>query len=237
MKITFLGTSHGVPEPNRRCSCTMIEINSRIYFIDMGVMVIDDLITRGISVDAVKAVFFTHMHGDHTNGLLHFADLLSWYFKTPDPVIHLPRVSAVKAVSSWLEANGTPLRDLQFKQVEAGLLYEDDFIRVTAIATQHCPDSFAYLVEAEDKAVLFTGDLKRPGVDFPAIANEKDLDLVICESAHFPATEYLPIFEACKPKQICVNHYSSRFHKSVLEMVEQVGIPAKLATDNLEIVL
>jgi len=34
MKILFLGTSHGVPEANRRCSCTMIEIGDKRYFVD-----------------------------------------------------------------------------------------------------------------------------------------------------------------------------------------------------------
>lgn len=35
MKITFIGSSHGVPEPHRKCSCIMIEIGEQVYFIDM----------------------------------------------------------------------------------------------------------------------------------------------------------------------------------------------------------
>ena len=54
MQITFLGASHGVPEANRRCSCTLIETNGRYYFIDMGVNAIDALRTRGIEVEDVK---------------------------------------------------------------------------------------------------------------------------------------------------------------------------------------
>jgi len=65
----------------------MLEIKGRYYFIDMGTPVIDHLVTAGIPIDAVKGVFITHMHGDHTNGLIHFVDLISWYFKTSDPTI------------------------------------------------------------------------------------------------------------------------------------------------------
>ena len=36
MKITFLGTSHGVPAADRYCSCTMLEVNGAHYFIDAG---------------------------------------------------------------------------------------------------------------------------------------------------------------------------------------------------------
>ena len=56
MQITFLGASHGVPEANRRCSCTLIETNGRYYFIDMGVNAIDALRTRGIEVEIGEMV-------------------------------------------------------------------------------------------------------------------------------------------------------------------------------------
>ena len=99
MQITFLGASHGVPEANRRCSCTLIETNGRYYFIDMGVNAIDALRTRGIEVEDVKGIFITHMHGDHTNGLISFVDLISWYFKTADPEICLPNLEGVEAIN------------------------------------------------------------------------------------------------------------------------------------------
>ena len=49
MKITFLGSSHGVPEAHRKCSCIMIEVGENIYFVDMGTPTIDELRKRGIS--------------------------------------------------------------------------------------------------------------------------------------------------------------------------------------------
>ena len=176
MQITFLGASHGVPEANRRCSCTLIETNGRYYFIDMGVNAIDALRTRGIEVEDVKGIFITHMHGDHTNGLISFVDLISWYFKTADPEICLPNLEGVEAIRAWLKANHCEMRDLRFKKVTDGTIFDDGYLKVTAIPTQHCPDSHAFFVEAEGKAVLFTGDLKHPNVDFPKIAKEKPGD-------------------------------------------------------------
>ena len=99
MKITFVGSRHGVPEPNRKCSCIMIEIGEQIYFVDMGTSAIDALQTKGLAVDAVKGIFITHMHGDHTNGLIQFVDLLTWKFKTADPIIFLPVMDAVKVIN------------------------------------------------------------------------------------------------------------------------------------------
>lgn len=222
MKITFLGSSHGVPEAHRRCACTMIEISGRYYLVDMGIHVIEELRTRGIPVEAVQGVFLTHMHGDHTNGLISFVDLLSWYFKAADPVICLPKMEAVPVIESWVTVNGAPVRHLRYQETAAGVVFDDGTLKVTAIPTQHCDRSYAYLLEAEGKKVLFTGDLKRPGVDFPAVIREEEIDLVICEAAHFPATEYLPVYTGSKVKRVCVNHYFPRNIPSIQQLEKEL---------------
>ena len=98
MKITFIGSSHGVPEPNRKCTCIMIEAGGNVYFVDMGTSAIDGLRARNIPIDAVKGIFITHMHGDHTNGLIQFIDLITWYFTSCDPIVCLPRLEAARII-------------------------------------------------------------------------------------------------------------------------------------------
>ena len=36
MRLTFLGSSHGLPEANRKCSCILVEIGENRYLMDMG---------------------------------------------------------------------------------------------------------------------------------------------------------------------------------------------------------
>lgn len=237
MRITFVGSSHGVPEPNRRCSCIMIETGGRVYFVDMGTSAVDALRTRGIPVEAVQAVFITHMHGDHTNGLIPFIDLITWYFKQVDPLICLPMAEAADVIERWLKAtlNEQPHRT-RYRQTEEGLVYDDGVLRVTAAATKHCLRSFAYLVEAEGKRVLFTGDLRGAQVDFPEAALAQSVDLVVCEAAHFKATDYLPVFERGDIAKVCVTHYNEEFFESVLQMQKALnarGVEAVRATDGL----
>ena len=237
MKITFLGSSHGVPEAHRKCSCIMIEVGENIYFVDMGTPAIDQLRERGKSIDAVKGVFITHMHGDHTNGLIQFVDLIAWYFKTPTPVIVLPDPKAEQVINSWLDVtlNGHQTA-LEFRQTKDGVVYDDGVLKVTAISTQHCKDSHAYVLEAEGKTVLCTGDLANPGRDFPYV--DKTLDLLICESAHFPTTDYLPVLEKQEAKKICVTHYSPKRMESLYhfrDLMTEREQPFVIATDNLEL--
>ena len=243
MRIVFFGASHGVPEPNRRCSCAMIEIGEVRYFIDMGTQANEQIITRGIPMDSVKTVFVTHMHGDHTDGLISFIDLCNWKFTETHPVFYLPadtdRVKA--AIAEWLACNGSKMRDFEFHRVQEGELYDDGTLKVTAYRTLHIAESYCYLIEAEGKRVFFSGDMchKGPQNDFPTAIFDKPVDLAICEAAHFHATEYLPIFNGqTNLRKLCFNHYSDRHLASVLEMKELLpDIPVMRAFDGLEIVV
>ena len=83
----------------------------------------------------------------------------------------------------------------------------------------------------EGKAVLFTGDLKHPNVDFPKIAKEKPTEFVICEAAHFPATDYAPVLSACPTKQVLVNHYAPWNIPNVMQLAETLApLPVKFVT-------
>ncbi len=239
MKITVVGSSHGVPEANRQCACMMIEVGENVYFVDMGSSGMGALRKRGIPVENVRGIFITHMHGDHINGLVEFVDLITWYFRKAKPVICLPKPEAAKIIEQWTGLIPSKREtDIEYRKTEPGCVYDDGTLKVTAFATKHCPLSHSYLVEAEGKRVLFTGDLNRPGVDFPQV--EGKIDLLICESAHFPATEYLPVLENMDVAKVCVTHFSDTFLESVLQFIRAMaekGVPARYASDDLEILV
>ena len=242
MRIVFFGASHGYPEPNRKCSCSLVEVDGKRYFIDMGTNAAEGLATRRIPVDTIDSVFVTHMHGDHSNGIIPFLDICCWKFLTSKPKIYMPQnPEAIKApLRNWLSLNGVKLReDLEFFEVTEGEIFNDGNLKITAYKTQHTNNSYSYLLEAQGKRVLFSGDLseKGPTIDFPVSVLDKPLDLAICEAAHFKATEYLPIFkDNDNIKQICFNHYSDRFVESVVEMTRLLPhIPVYRAYDDSEI--
>ena len=242
MRIVFLGASHGVPEANRRCSCIMVETHQNRYFIDMGTAAIEQLRTRSIPIESVKAIFVTHMHGDHTDGIISFVDLCNWYFKKASPVFVMPEpvLQTKSAISAWLKCNGQTMRDFDFRPVSEGLCYQDDLVKITAFKTQHTDMSFAFLLEAENKRVLFSGDLsmRGPAADFPVSVFKQPVDLAICECAHFSAKAYLPIFENQKNlKSLCFNHYGDCFMGSIFEVrkaLESADIPVYIAEDGTE---
>lgn len=242
MRIEFLGTSHGRPEPNRKCSCILVEVAGAYYFFDMGVQAGEQLITQGIPAEAIRAVFITHMHIDHTSGLPSFLALCADYYKAAAPRLFIPGdTEGVKAgLGAFLACNGiTRPTGLPFFPVAEGELYADEHIRVRAYRTKHTDASYAYLIEAEGRRVLISGDLShRPQEDFPIAALTPTLDLAICECAHFEATEYLPILTGRAPRRLCFTHYSERLLPTVLAMQGHLAnVPVMRAQDGTVITL
>ena len=235
MRLTFIGTSHGVPEPHRRCSSYLLEVNGAYYIIDMGTQTIEDLRRLGISIDAVRLVICTH-----PNGLISFVDLVNWYFRSASPTVLVPDEAMIPPMRAWIEVNqsGGLREGIALGTVREGVTYEDENIRITAVRNQHCKNAFSFFVEAEGKRVLFTGDLRHPTVDFPAPAFELPCDLILCELAHFSADDCIPVFDKTKAKKILHTHISPRWHESLArQMAAKHPYAYGAVQDGMELVL
>ncbi len=220
MRIVFFGSSHGFPEANRRCSSILIEVGGARYFIDMGTQSIEQLADRGMPPESIKACFITHMHGDHTNGLISFIDLCSWYYTKTNTEFYFPGDTDrfVAAISEWISCLGHKMRDFKFGHVDDGFVYDDGIIKLTAYRTRHIAESFSYVLEAEGKRVYFSGDVASPEAlngdalaDLPLEEFDRGFDLAILELAHFWAPDkYYPLLkDRDNIKQVCINHYST----------------------------
>ncbi|MBO6052876.1 MAG: MBL fold metallo-hydrolase [Clostridia bacterium] len=240
MRLTFIGTSHGVPEPHRRCSSYLLEVNGAYYIIDMGTQTVEDLRRLGVSIDDVRLVICTHPHGDHTNGLISFVDLVNWYFKSAAPTVLVPDEAMIPPMKAWIEVTGSgSLREgIALGTVREGVTYEDENIQITAVRNQHCKNAFSFFVEAEGKRVLFTGDLRHPTVDFPAPAFDLACDLILCELAHFSADDCIPVFDKTKAKKILHTHISPRWHESLArQMAAKHPYAYGAVQDGMELIL
>ena len=243
MKITFLGTSHGVPEAHRKCTSVMLTVGGKHYIIDAGVMLCAELRQRQIDLHDVKAVFLTHMHGDHTNGLIEFTDLLTWYFKDVRPEIYVPEIKAFDGAAAWLAVtHGEDKRNEMppYTEVKEGLFYDDGAVKITAIRTKHLPDrpAYGYMVEAEGRRVVFSGDMSGNNYeDFPAAAYELPCDLVVTEAAHCRLTNCLPTYGKLTAKKLIVSHIVPWNEPEVEKLAEKVSYNVELAYDGMVVEL
>lgn len=234
MKITFFGTSHGVPMEDRFCACTLVEVQGRHYMIDCGAPAMDLLLRYKIDLESLKAVLVTHAHSDHQEGMFGMISLMQWYYKTMSFDIYHPRQAWLDFFEQYLilVGDGYDRDRTRFHHYAGGVVVDDGFVKITAIPTKHIPDSHAFLLEAEGKKVLFTGDLHKSLEDFPAVAKEEELDAIICEMAHFAPEVVQPHLLTCKTKNFFFNHLFP-MHKAnaVLAMDKMVPFPVRHVND------
>ena len=214
MKITFLGTGHGVPSATRACSATMIEAGSSIYYIDGGAPIADRTMLAGREITDAKALFLTHSHGDHLSGVYHFADLLNWRYKETEFDFYLTEKRVNDAIVELISATTKEIdkKRLRFHVISKDFVYSDENIKVTFHPTEHMTPvgrpSYGIMIEAEGKRVYFSGDLSQflEGNDFPLDIVTEPIDLFVCEFAHFRIAHLEPYLSKIKARAVAFNH-------------------------------
>ena len=67
--VTILGNSSAKPTPKAHPSAQVVNFHEQHYLVDAGEGVQQQLIRRGINPLRLRAVFISHLHGDHCFGL------------------------------------------------------------------------------------------------------------------------------------------------------------------------
>ena len=217
MKITFLGTCHGYPEKNRDYTSIAIETGGCVYLLDAGAAVCEKMLDYDIDPCNLKSVFITHIHADHMTGLVGLVDAFTWARVYENVAIdyYLPESRGINEIKSLVALLCKPVDENKnrFHVYGEHFVYSDENLKLEVIPTHHLRDwggypAYAFYIEAEGKKILFSGDLSQnlKYDDFPEIAKTKELDLFICEMAHFDFEVLRPHFEECKTKKLYMTH-------------------------------
>ena len=244
MRITTLGTSHGDTTYCRYQSASLVEVGDRAYLIDAGEPVTASMVRARGGLHALSAVFITHMHGDHAGGLPGLLSRLGKLQEHRQPVrVLLPEKRAIKALEKWLAVmrGEWPASNVALKVYGPGPIHDDGVLRATAIATHHLVRkdqscSHAFLLEAEGKRVVFTGDLSADCSDFPKAAFDAPVDLCVCEITHFPVSACLPALKGLPLRQLVLNHVGDEHHgesaeTALAEAMSVLPFPVAIAHD------
>lgn len=226
MKITFLGTSHGIAEKNQFCSSALISIGNRHYVIDAGAPLMTLLKNYDVAYEDVQGIFITHSHSDHFMGLVEFTYQINNFscFESVNIPVFVPDEEKYKDMFLFLFGKREFSGRLKYQVYADGVIFDDGTLRVTAIPVGHCPNAHAFMLEAEGKRVVFTGDMTYDLTDYPEVIAQKDCDLVVIEGAHFTLERdyVVNILKQSKCKKMLVNHCNfARNSKEVLSSFYQ----------------
>ena len=163
MKITFLGTSGGVPTRARNVTCIALQPSERqggapLFLFDCGEGTQHQFLRAPhLKLNQVERIFFTHLHGDHLYGLpgLLASRALADNAETP-VTLHGPRALAdyfrgVAAATGARNFGGAS----EPQAVRPGVVYEDDYLCVECAPVQHGIEAYAYAVTERDEPGRF----------------------------------------------------------------------------------
>jgi len=178
--IVLLGTGTPISEPEASGPATAIVVDGRAYIVDAGPGVgrraAEASIryeTPGLQVSSLDLVFLTHLHSDHTVGL---PDLVhtGWVEGRESPVRLIGPDGTVAMAQHLTAAFSADIENrLSGRQVatpdgwkieaadaDAGVVYEDDRVRVTAFLVPHTgwPEAFGYRFDTADRSIVISGD-------------------------------------------------------------------------------
>ena len=245
MKLTLLGCGHGTATPDFASTSMLLEAGNKNYLIDAADGAAHRLIKKGLDMAQLAAVMITHTHLDHTAGLPEVIRLGMKNRKSyPDieSTYLLADIACADIIRSWIALNGYKgTEELNFSSVADG--YADDVLKMRAVKTQHLisstDKSFSLIVEAENKKIFFSGDLRADFSDF-AVAEADGSDLAVVELTHYPIAKAIPFLEKIKVGKLVFNHRGGFYQQeegiaATLEACARLSYPVILGTDGMEI--
>jgi len=177
--VVMLGTGTPNPDPERSGPAVAIIAGDRPYLVDCGPGIVRRAAAArlaGVSaldMPNLSKLFITHLHSDHTAG---YADLIltPWVLKREQPleVFGPPGIQAMTdhILAAYAEdidirlhgsqpQNETGIR-IDAHEIEAGEIYRDANVRVTAFSVQHgaWKYAFGFRFETADRSIVVTGD-------------------------------------------------------------------------------
>jgi ribonuclease Z len=212
LNVALCGTGSPMPDPTRAGPCSAVIVGGKVFLIDSGEGAARTLSRMGIPASRIEAIFLTHFHSDHIDGLPPVL-LQSWVSGTrtrPTPLYGPEGVERVAAGFNAAYALDTGYRvahhgaaitpptgqgaspvafSIEGAAAAKGLVvYSADGLVVTAFTVQHDPvhPAVGYRFDAGGRSVVITGDT----APTPMIAQmAKGADILIAEALSMRMTK------------------------------------------------
>lgn len=261
MLFTVLGTGSAAQLPVYNCRClaceralanssfirrpasAMLRIDRDVYLFDSGLMDLRARFPSPAADDTVsprlKAIFQTHYHADHAQGLLN----LRWGVDTRLPVygpVDKEGFADLYKFPGILDFSPT----LQpFQRMELTLEDASSPVEITALPLQHSRPTLGYLIEVTGgKALAYLTDTGGLSPRVIELLREKEVDYLIIDCSFDPTVEFkghnnlsqaLALVPQLQAKSFYLTHIDHSLDSYLIKNPEQLTQGVQLARDGM----
>lgn len=238
MNFTFLGTSAGIPTQERNVTALIVQPPSGRdwYLVDCGEGTQHQLLQTPFSLVKLKAIFITHVHGDHCFGLPGLIASAHMQGRREPLTICAPAgiETMIRQIIELCDMSRLRFELNFIASDEPGFQYQDERVCVNAFELSHRVPCFAYrfeerLQEADPRSprrLMVGGDNDRPELLIPAmragdvLIHEATFSQAVLEAIgpvtqHSSALQVAKAAEAAGISELVLTHFSQRYSRRV----------------------
>ena len=154
--VTILGNSSAKPTASGHPSAQVVNVNEQYFLVDAGEGVQRQMARCGISALKLRAVFISHLHGDHLYGLFPLLSTLGLYGRRTPLRIYAPRPfgEMLEAFLRLCESNlpYTP-EWVEVDTTKHQIIFENDTTEVWSLPLRHRIPTAGYLFRQKEPAL------------------------------------------------------------------------------------
>ncbi|WP_256761099.1 ribonuclease Z [Cohnella sp. WQ 127256] len=162
MELWFLGTSAGMPVPERNVTSIVLRMSQsggKFWMFDCGEGTQHQLMRMPFRLTRLEKLFITHLHGDHIFGLPGLLSSRSSLGATEPLDLYGPE-GIREFIESALRISGSHLSyTLQIHEIDEGTIYEDETYKVETAKLEHRVDSFGFRVTEHPRSGTLNAEL------------------------------------------------------------------------------
>ena len=184
--VTILGNSSAKPTPTGHPSAQVVNISEQLFLVDAGEGVQRQMARCGISALKLRAVFISHLHGDHLYGLFPLLSTLGLYGRRTTLRVYAPRPFGDMLEAFLRLCEGDLPYQVEWVEVDTTknqIIFENDTTEVWSLPLRHRVPTAGYLFRQKEPPLnVKKYAIERYGLTVPQIVQAKRGEDVALES-------------------------------------------------------